>query len=113
MEDCIFCRIAAGKIPTEVRYQDEEVLAFPDIHPKAPTHLIIIPKKHIPSLNDVSQAELLIVAKMMKAAQVLAKEAGIVEKGYKLVLNVGRDGGQVVPHMHLHLLGGRRISTIV
>ncbi len=108
--DCIFCQIAAGKIPSEIIYQDEELIAFRDINPQAPTHLLIIPRKHIPSIAQLSQAELPLMGRMVTVANKLAQAVGITETGYRLVLNYGEWGGQVVPHLHMHLLGGRRLS---
>ena len=108
--DCIFCQIVAGKIPSEIIYQDEELIAFRDINPQAPTHLLIIPRKHIPSLAQLSQAELPLMGRMVTVANKLAQEEGITETGYRLVVNYGEWGGQVVPHLHMHLLGGRRLS---
>jgi len=108
--DCIFCQIRAGKIPSEIIYRDEEVIAFRDINPQAPTHLIIIPKKHIPSLVHLSEAELPLIGQMVNVANQLAKEEGISESGYRLVINCGEEGGQLVPHLHLHLLGGKKLS---
>ena len=108
--DCIFCQIAVGKIPSETLYQDEEVIAFRDINPQAPVHLLIIPKRHISSLAQLTQAESLLVGHMVDVANRLAKEEGISEGGYRLVINCGREGGQLVPHLHMHLLGGRRLS---
>ncbi len=108
--DCIFCQIIAGKIPSEITYQDEEVLAFRDINPQAPTHLLIIPKKHIPPLAQLSEAELSLLGRMAAVANKLAKEEGILKTGYRLVINYGEWGGQVVPHLHMHLLGGRKLS---
>ncbi len=108
--DCIFCQIAAGEIPSETLYQDEEVIAFRDINPVAPTHLIIIPKKHIPSLARLSEAESPLIGHMVTIANQLAKGEGISKSGYRLVINCGREGGQLVPHLHMHLLGGRQLS---
>ena len=108
--DCIFCQIVDGKIPTEVLYQDEDVLAFHDINPIAPTHLLIITKKHIPSLVHLSEVDLPLIGHMVKIANQLAKEEGVSESGYRLMVNCGKDGGQVVPHLHMHLIGGRRLS---
>ena len=108
--DCIFCQIIAGKIPSEILYQDEEVIAFRDINPQAPTHLLIIPRKHITSLADISEAESTLIGHMAKVANQLAKEEGIFERGYRLVMSCGEEGGQLVPHLHMHLLGGRRLS---
>ncbi len=108
--DCIFCQIIAGKIPSEITYQDEEVIAFRDINPQAPIHLLIIPKRHIPSLTHLSEAGSPLIGHMVNVANQLAKKEGISEKGYRLVINCGEQGGQLVPHLHLHLLGGRKLS---
>lgn len=108
--DCIFCQIIAGKIPSDIIYQDEEIVAFRDINPQAPTHLLIIPKRHIPSLTHLSEAELPLIGHMVNVANQLAEKEGISEKGYRLAINCGEQGGQLVPHLHLHLLGGRRLS---
>jgi len=108
--DCIFCQIVAGKMPTDIVYQDEKVVAFRDINPVAPTHLLIIPKRHIPSLAHLSETELPIIGHMVNTANQLAKREGISESGYRLVVNCGEEGGQLVPHLHMHLLGGRRLS---
>jgi histidine triad (HIT) family protein len=108
--DCIFCQIIAGKVPSDTLYQDERVMAFRDIHPVAPTHVVIIPKKHIPSLTQLSEADLPLVADLVKVANQLAKREGIAEKGYRLVVNCGREGTQLVPHLHMHLIGGRQLS---
>ena len=108
--DCIFCQIVAGKVPSEIIYQDEAVIAFRDINPQAPTHLVIIPKRHIPSLADLSQADLPLIGRMVSAANELAKREGIFESGYRLAISCGEEGGQFVPHLHMHLLGGRRLS---
>ena len=108
--DCIFCQIVDGKIPGEIMYQDEEVIAFRDINPQAPTHLLIIPKRHILSLAHLSDADTPLIGHMTKVANQLAKEEGIFESGYRLVINCGEQGGQLVPHLHMHLLGGRSLS---
>ena len=108
--DCIFCQIVAGKVPSEIIYRDEEVIAFRDINPQAPTHLLIIPKRHIPSLTHLSEAESPLIGHMINIANQLAKEEGISESGYRLVMNCGEEGGQLVPHLHLQLLGGRKLS---
>ena len=108
--DCIFCQIVAGKIPGEILYQDEEVIAFRDINPQAPKHLLIIPKRHIPSLTHLSEEDLPLIGHMVNIANQLAKREGIAETGYRLVINCGREGGQLVPHLHMHLIGGRRLS---
>ncbi|MFC1860487.1 histidine triad nucleotide-binding protein [Chloroflexota bacterium] len=108
--DCIFCQIVAGEIPGDILYQDEEVLALRDINPQAPTHLIIIPKRHIPSLAHLSEADSLLIGRMVAVANQLAKREGISEGGYRLAINCGKEGGQLVPHLHLHLLGGRKLA---
>jgi len=108
--DCIFCQIVAGKIPSKILYQDEEVIAFRDINPQSPIHLLIIPRKHIPSLAHLSEAESPLMAHMVNIANQLAKREGVFESGYRLVINCGKEGGQLVPHLHLHLLGGRSLS---
>jgi len=105
--DCIFCQIVSGEIPSETVYQDEEVMAFRDINPKATTHIIVIPKTHIPSLAHVTEEQLPLMGRLLGAISKLAKDEGISESGYKVVINCGQGGGQIVPHLHLHLLGGR------
>jgi histidine triad (HIT) family protein len=105
--DCIFCKIVAGEIPSDILYQDEEVIAFRDINPIAPTHLLIVSKKHIPSLLHLTDAEAPLIGHMVKVANRLAREHGVAESGYRLAINCGKEGGQLVPHLHMHLLGGR------
>ncbi len=108
--DCVFCKIVAGEIPATTVYQGKEIIAFRDIHPIAPTHILIIPRKHITSLAHLSEADLPLVAEMIKVANQLAKEEGIAEDGYRVVISSGPKGGQVVPHLHMHLLGGRQLG---
>jgi histidine triad (HIT) family protein len=108
--DCVFCQIVSGKLPGDILYQDEEIIAFRDIHPLAPTHLLVIPKRHIPSLVHLTDAETPLIGHMTKVANQLAREEGVAESGYRLVISSGEQGGQVVPHLHMHLLGGRRLS---
>lgn len=108
--DCIFCQIVAGEIPSQILYQDEEVIAFSDINPQAPIHLLIIPRRHISSLTQLTEADWLLSGHMINVANQLAEREGIAENGYRLVLNCGEQGGQLVPHLHLHLLGGRTLS---
>ncbi len=105
--DCIFCKIVAGEIPSDILYQDEEVIAFRDINPIAPTHLLIVSKKHIPSLLHLTDAEAPLIGHMAMVANQLASEHGVADSGYRLVINCGKEGGQLVPHLHMHLLGGR------
>ena len=108
--DCIFCQIVAGKIPSEIVYQDDEVIAFRDINPQAPIHLLIIPKRHIPSLTHLTEEDLPLMGRMVNVANRLAKREGIAETGYRLAISCGKEGGQLVPHLHLHLIGGRRLA---
>ncbi len=108
--DCIFCQIVAGNVPAETVYQDEEAIAFPDINPQAPVHMLIIPRKHIPSLAHLSEAEVPLIGHMVNIANQLAKREGIFDSGYRLTINCGEQGGQMVPHLHMHLLGGRQLS---
>jgi len=108
--DCIFCQIVAGKVPSQIIYQDEEIIAFPDINPAAPTHLLIVPKKHIPSLAHLTEAESPLIGHIVNIANQLAMREGVTEGGYRLIINCGEQGGQLVPHLHMHLLGGRQLS---
>lgn len=107
MTGCIFCRLAAGEIPSDVVHRDEQCLAFRDIEPRAPVHLLIIPIRHIGSLADLTQDDVALAGHLQWTAARLAAEAGLDEHGYRVVVNCGRDGGQTVGHLHLHLLGGR------
>ncbi len=110
MEDCIFCKIVAGEIPATILYQDDRIMAFRDIHPVAPVHVLIIPKKHIPTLAHITPREAPLIGKMAMVANQLAKQEGIAETGYRVIINTGKDGGQIVQHLHMHLLGGRQLS---
>ena len=107
MADCIFCKIGAHEIQAMVVYDDPEILAFRDINPQAAVHILIIPKRHYGSTNELEAADALLVGRMILAAQHIAKQEKISESGYRLVMNCGNDGGQSVAHVHLHLLGGR------
>jgi len=109
--DCIFCKIVAGEIPSDTVYQDGEVIAFRDINPVAPIHLLIIPRKHIPSLAYLPDDETPLIGRMVKIANQLAREEGIFESGYRLAISCGEQGGQVVPHLHMHLVGGRQLKA--
>ena len=108
--DCIFCKIVEGEIPSDTVYEDEEIIAFRDINPKAPVHIIIIPRKHIATLSDLSEADSALVGRLAAVANKLAKKEGIAERGYRVFINCGKEGGQVVPHLHMHLVGGRQLS---
>jgi histidine triad (HIT) family protein len=109
-EDCIFCKIAAGLVPADIVYQDEEVVAFRDREPMAPTHVIIIPRSHISSLTALGPEHRGVVWHMVSAANKVAKKEGLAQRGYRLTVNCGREGGQFVPHLHMHLLGGRTLT---
>lgn len=108
--DCLFCKIAAGEIPAKLIYEDEQVVAFDDINPQAPHHKLIIPRKHIATLNDLSSDDNVLVGHMAQTAQKIAKDLGIADEGYRLVMNCNRGAGQTVFHIHAHLLGGRHLS---
>jgi histidine triad (HIT) family protein len=110
--DCIFCRIANGEVPSEILYRDDQVIAFADISPKAPVHLLVVPKRHIEAVADLTEADEPLMGHIVTVANRLAREAGVSEKGYRLVVNCGPEGGQLVPHLHLHLLGGRQLGSL-
>lgn len=110
MDDCLFCKIAAKKIPARVVYEDDRLLAFDDIHPQAPVHTLIIPKEHFDSLNDIPGDRSDLLAAVLIAARGIAADKGIAASGYRIVLNTARDSGQEVFHIHFHLLGGRRMT---
>ncbi len=107
MSDCLFCKIAAGKIPAKLVYEDAEVVAFEDIEPQAPVHLLVIPRKHVPTLNDLAPEDDALAGKLLRVGAALAKERGISERGWRATVNVNRDAHQLVFHVHLHVLGGR------
>jgi histidine triad (HIT) family protein len=109
MTECLFCRIAAGQIPAAVIRQDERLVAFRDINPQAPTHVLVIPRKHIASLLALSEEDDAIIGYLVRKSGEIAREEGIAEPGYRLVANCGRQAGQSVDHVHLHLLGGRAL----
>lgn len=108
--DCLFCKMIERDIPTDIVYEDEHVLAFNDINPQAPTHVLIIPKKHIATLNDIEPADLETVGRLQHTAAHLAKENGFAGDGYRVVMNCNELGGQTVYHIHMHLLGGRAFT---
>lgn len=110
MEECIFCKIANHEIPSDIVYEDDKFVAFRDINPQAPVHILIIPRKHIPTVNDLKPEDADLIGKMVLLAKELAAKEGISERGYRLVLNCNREGGQMVFHIHLHLLGGRAMG---
>ena len=110
MSDCLFCGIADGKIKANLVYQDEAVLAFKDIAPKAPVHMLIIPCKHLVSVSDIAEADCELIGQIFQVAARLAREQGIANSGYRVVVNSGADAGQSVFHLHFHLLGGRQMT---
>jgi histidine triad (HIT) family protein len=109
--DCIFCKIINKELPSEVVFEDDQVLAIKDINPLAPVHLLLITKKHIVSLDEVSPADEGLMGHMLTIAQKLAREFGIAESGYRVVTNIGEEGGQVVKHLHFHVLGGKNLGV--
>ncbi len=109
MDECLFCKMIAGDIPADVVYQDDDVLAFRDINPQAPVHVLIIPKRHISTLNDLASDDAELIGKLSLAAAKIAVQEGIAESGYRTLINTNREGGQVVFHIHMHLMGGRRM----
>ena len=110
MENCLFCKIISLEIPAEIIFEDKNILAFRDIQPKAPTHILIIPKVHIPTLDDVKSNHKELLGNLIKVSTELAKQEGISDTGYRTVFNCKQDGGQTVYHIHLHLLGGRKFT---
>lgn len=109
MEDCLFCKIIKGEIPSEKVYEDEEILAFKDINPLAPVHILVIPKKHIATADDIEEIDEPVIGKMFTVIKKLAKENNL-ENGYRIINNCKEDGGQEVKHLHFHLIGGRKLG---
>jgi histidine triad (HIT) family protein len=107
---CIFCQIVTGELSSDIVYQDEDFVAFRDISPQAPVHVLIIPKTHISSVAELAEKQQGLVGRLIMVAKSLAEKQGLADKGYRLVMNCGFEGGQAVPHLHLHLLGGRRLD---
>ena len=110
MSECLFCKIAKGEIPTDILYEDEQVMAFRDINPQGPVHVLVIPKEHIPTLNDLDERYAGLVGRIILVAKEVAEREDIAESGYRLVLNCNRHGGQEIFHIHLHLIGGRQMT---
>lgn len=108
--DCIFCKIVRQELPATLVYQDEEIVAFDDLHPRAPIHKLIIPRKHIATINDIEKSDVALVGHLIYTAKLLAKENGLAKDGYRIVMNCNKNAGQEVFHIHLHLLGGRQMS---
>ncbi|MEX2461743.1 MAG: histidine triad nucleotide-binding protein [Paenibacillaceae bacterium] len=110
--DCIFCKIIAGNIPSKKIFENDQILAFHDIQPLAAVHALIIPKKHIATMNEVDKNDWFIIGEIHRVAQQIARDLGIAESGYRLVNNCGKEGGQVVYHLHYHLLGGEQLEPL-
>ena len=109
-EDCLFCRIAAGEIPADIVHEDDEVIAFRDISPKAPVHILIIPRQHITSAASLTPANGPLLGQLFGVAAQLARDEGVARSGFRLTTNAGRGAGQSVPHLHFHLMGGRQMG---
>ena len=111
MNNCIFCKIINKEIPSNTVYEDDEILAFRDINPVAPVHILVIPKKHISSLIDLKEDDELLIGRIYTVINKIANEEGIDEKGFRVIVNCGEDGGQEVKHLHFHILGGKKLGT--
>ena len=112
VEDCIFCKIVRKEVPADILFEDDNLIAFNDIHPQAPTHVLIVPKEHIPTVNDLTEDQAALVGNLVLRAQALAAQRGIDGAGYRLVMNCNAEGGQTVFHIHLHLLGGHPLRRM-
>ena len=110
MENCLFCKMARGEIKPDIVYENEHLLAFRDIHPKAPTHILVVPRKHVATLNDLENLEL--AGQLLQAVATIAKQEGVAESGYRTVINCNSEGEQEIYHLHLHLLGGRKMRAM-
>lgn len=110
MEDCIFCKIIKKEIPSDIVYEDDEIIGFKDINPAAPIHILVIPKKHIPSLAHLQKEDENLIGKIYSVINKIAEEQGVKEKGFRVIVNCGKDGGQEVGHLHFHLLAGKQLG---
>jgi len=110
---CVFCKIASKEIPAKLIFEDERLMAFDDLHPVAPVHILIVPKQHLATVNEVTEQNKLLLGEMILLAKKIAQDKGIAAGGYKLIFNCGENGGQVIQHIHLHLIGGEKIKCIV
>ena len=110
---CVFCKIAQKEIPADIVYEDKDIVAFRDLHPIAPVHILVIPKKHIASVADISEEDTMLMGKLVIAAKKIAEDLKIAKDGYKLLIRVGEHGGQEVEHVHLHLIGGAKLREII
>lgn len=110
--ECLFCKIVDRELPSDIVFEDDELLAFRDINPQAPMHMLLVPKRHIPTINDLADGDAALVGRLVLRARTLAEDEGLAEPGYRLILNCNRDGGQTVYHLHLHLMGGRAMKGL-
>lgn len=111
-DECLFCKIIAGEIPADIVHEDEHVIAFRDISPQAPTHILIVPRKHIATLNDIEPGDQPLLGHLILTAKNLASEQGIDESGFRIIMNCNQEGGQTVYHIHMHLMGGRQLTHL-
>lgn len=111
MEDCIFCKIIKKEIPSSIVYEDSEIIAFRDVNPQAPVHILVIPKKHISSLIDLKEDDELLIGRIYTVINKIVKQEGIDERGFRVIVNCGEDGGQEVKHLHFHILGGKKLGV--
>lgn len=111
MEDCIFCKIIKREIPSSIVYEDSEIIAFRDVNPQAPVHILVIPKKHISALINLKEEDELLIGKIYTVINKIVKQEGIDERGFRVIVNCGEDGGQEVKHLHFHILGGKKLGT--
>ncbi len=110
MENCVFCKIIKKEIPAEIVYEDEEIMAFKDINPAAPVHILVIPKKHIEKLTDITTEDEMLIGKIYTAINKIAEKIGVSQNGFRVIANCGENGGQVVKHIHFHILGGKKLG---
>lgn len=111
LDNCIFCKVAAGGAITPIRYEDEDLIAVDDLHPDAPIHVVVITKKHIPTLAEVTVDDQALMGKLVMVCKQIATEMNIADNGYRVVINVGKWGGQIIPHLHFHILGGAPLAS--
>ncbi|MBI3114916.1 MAG: histidine triad nucleotide-binding protein [Candidatus Kerfeldbacteria bacterium] len=111
--DCVFCRVIAKELPADFVYEDDEIVAFRDIHPAAPVHVLVVPRRHVTSVTALTEADAAFVGKLVLVGARIAREQGIADNGFRFSTNVGEHGRQSVPHLHFHLMGGRKLTTEV
>ena len=110
-DECVFCRIIRKEVPSQPIHEDHDLIAFPDKNPVAPVHVLVVPKEHMVNLNEAGVKDVPVLGKMLRLASKIANEMGVAESGYRVVINNGDDGGQIVPHLHLHLIGGKGLGS--